>query len=191
MIEEHGIHSKRSQGLIDAAYLFAKNAHGEQKRKYTGEPYITHPVAVAQLVAHITDDCNMICAALLHDVIEDTEVTYDELMKLEHGFGFPVVNLVMDLTDVSRPYHGNRAMRKQIDRAHTERASAEAKTVKLADLIHNSASILEHDERFAKVYMAEKRLLLDVLTEGHPYLYEIAKSQIDCYYAEPPKETNQ
>ncbi len=188
MIEEHGIHSKRSQGLVDAAYLFANNAHGDQKRKYTGEPYITHPVAVAQLVANITDDCNLICAALLHDVIEDTDVTYDELMKLEHGFGFPIVDLVMDLTDVSHAGDGNRATRKKIDREHTEQAAVGAKTVKLADLIHNSVSILEHDKRFAKVYMEEKRLLLDVLTEGHPYLYEMAKCQIDCYYA---KETNQ
>jgi hypothetical protein len=85
-----------------------------------------------------------------------------------------VASLVEQLTDVSRPEHGNRAARKAIDRAHTASASAAAKTLKLADLIDNSRSILERDPGFARVYIEEKRLLLEVLREGDPTLWGTA-----------------
>ena len=165
----HGITHTRSQSLIDFAYEFAKKAHGMQERKYTGEPYITHPVAVAQLVASVTDDCEKICAALLHDVVEDTPVTYEQLIDI--GFMWPIADLVLELSDVSKPEDGNRAIRKALDREHLAKASVRGKTVKLADMIHNSESILEYDPGFAKIYMKEMDLLLEVLTEGDPYLY--------------------
>jgi len=81
----HGITHGRSQGLIDFAYRYAEEAHKGQVRKYTGEPYINHPVAVARIVAGVTDDCEMICAALLHDVIEDCGKTWQDLVDV--GFG--------------------------------------------------------------------------------------------------------
>ena len=165
----HGIQHYRSQALIDYACRYAAAAHGAQLRKYTDTPYIEHPIAVAQLVASVTDDCEVISAAFLHDVIEDTEVSYEDLVNA--GFGPSIGKLVLELTDVSLPHHGNRATRKALDRAHLANASPRAQTVKLADLINNSCSIITYDPKFAKVYMQEMDDLLDVMTEGHPKLY--------------------
>ncbi len=170
--QRHGIKHSDSQGLIDAAYRFALKYHGEQKRKYTGEPYINHPVEVANIVSSVTDDCEMISAALLHDVIEDTVAEREDLMNF--GFMQPIADLVAELTDISTPSDGNRAKRKEIDRLHLANASDRAKTIKLADLISNSKSICEHDKKFAKVYMKEKSNLLNVLVGGDESLMLIA-----------------
>jgi len=178
----HGIIHSRSQGLIDFAYEFAKEAHGEQKRKYTGEPYINHPVEVAQIVSDVTEDCEMICAALLHDVIEDCGVTWSDLMH--EGFGAGIACMVNMLSDISRPNDGNRAARKAIDRVHIAGGSPRAHTVKLADLISNTASITKYDPGFAKVYMNEKSLLLPILRDGDAVLWERANSLVLEYYNE-------
>lgn len=178
---DHGIKHKRSQELINFAYRFAEQQHRGQFRKYTGEAYIVHPLNVAKIVASVTDDCQMICAALLHDVIEDCGVTKDDL--IEFGFGVVVAELVDDLSDVSKPEDGNRKARKELDRQHTASASSRAKTIKLADLIDNSNSILERDPKFSKVYMKEKALLLHVLKEGDSSLYNRALKIVDDYYA--------
>jgi len=153
------------------AKQFADVAHEGQKRKYTGEPYILHPVAVAELVRSVPHTPAMIAAALLHDVVEDTPITLDEI---ERVFGFEVAVLVEMLTDVSKLSDGNRAARKAIDREHTAKASPAAKTIKLADLIENSKSIMAHDPAFAKVYLVEKALLLEVLREGDATLWAMA-----------------
>jgi (p)ppGpp synthase/HD superfamily hydrolase len=151
------------------ATLFAQFAHRKQKRKYTGEPYYVHLEEVAGLVQTAKDvDVNMIIAALLHDAVEDTWVP---LWLVRVLFGSDVAGLVSDLTDASRPEDGNRAVRKAIDRAHSAAASARAQTVKLADLLSNTRSITLHDAKFAKVYMAEKELLLALLTKGDRVLY--------------------
>lgn len=178
-IKEHGIYSKRAQGLIDHAYRMAKRWHGEQVRKYTGEPYVNHCVEVAQLVASVTECCHMISAALLHDVIEDCHATMQDLR--DNQFGFGIDRLVLELTDISVPSDGNRKFRKALDRRYLSRASVQAKTIKLADLISNSKSIIEHDPKFAKTYMAEKELLLDVLREGDEKLYSQAVEIVEQY----------
>jgi (p)ppGpp synthase/HD superfamily hydrolase len=117
----------------------------------------------------------MVAAAWLHDVVEDTGVTI-ETIRAE--FGVEVAELVGWLTDVSRPEHGNRAHRKALDRAHSAAAPAEAQTVKLADLIANTRSIMMHDVAFAKTYLEEKRLLLAVMTKGDAVLMAEAKKFI-------------
>ena len=178
---KHGIKHSQSQKLIDFACEFAIEAHGSQLRKYTSEPYINHPISVARLVASVTDDCEIISAALLHDVIEDTAVTFNEIKNA--GFGLSIAKLVNEVTDVSRPSDGNRAHRKRLDLEHLSKASKRAKTIKLADLIDNSSSICKHDERFAKVYMQEKEALLDVLKDGDPELYSQASKIVMDYYA--------
>lgn len=156
------------------ARLFATAWHESigQKRKYTGEPYINHPAAVAELVRGVTHDESMLCAAWLHDVVEDTPCT---LEQVETEFGSDVASLVEQLTDASKPTDGNRATRKAIDREHTAKASPRAKTIKLADLIDNSRSILALDPDFARVYLREKERLLEVLIEGDQTLYSMAK----------------
>ena len=168
-----------SEILIFDALCFAKEAHEGQVRKYTGEPYIVHPIEVAQIVRSVTTNTQMIAAALLHDVVEDTYVTNEVILAF---FGHTVAELVQMLTDVSKLEDGNRRVRKELDRQHIAAASPAAKTIKLADLISNTANIVKHDEHFAKVYMREKKALLEVLTEGDPQLYAMAEGIVKTYY---------
>jgi (p)ppGpp synthase/HD superfamily hydrolase len=163
--------------LETRARLFATAAHAAvgQLRKYTHEPYIVHPAEVVKIVKTVDHTEAMIAAAWLHDTVEDTGVSI-ELIRAE--FGSEVSDLVGWLTDVSRPDHGNRAARKAVDRAHTAAAPAEAQTVKLADLISNTRSIVAHDAKFAETYLAEKRLLLEVMTKGDAQLLQMARGQI-------------
>jgi len=160
------------------ALKFAIKAHGDQKRKYTGEPYINHPIEVAGLIVQCVPDhtADMVNAALLHDVVEDTEHSIQEIEVL---FGQIVASLVSDLTDVSKPVDGNRAARKAIDLEHTAKASPQAKTIKLADLISNTSTIVQHDKQFARVYLREKAELLEVLREGNSTLWNRAKRMLE------------
>ncbi|ABC29372.1 Guanosine polyphosphate pyrophosphohydrolase/synthetases [Hahella chejuensis KCTC 2396] len=169
--------------LVERAKLFASAAHAAigQRRRYTDEPYIVHPTEVAAMVASVTDDEEMIAAAYLHDVVEDTQVTHAMILEF---FGPSVAQLVEEVTDISRPQDGNRRTRKEIDRQHLAKASPRAKTIKLADLISNSTNIIQHDRWFAKDYMREKKLLLEVLSEGDCSLYQRAQNITNEYYAE-------
>ncbi len=162
--------------MIVKAALFAQQRHKNQKRKYGGEPYFVHLEEVAYIVAQYEGSEEMICAAYLHDVIEDTETSYDEI---ELEFGKIVADLVWELTDKSKPSDGNRKIRKEIDRENLRIASAAAQTIKLADLISNSKDIVEKDKKFAKVYLNEKKLLLEVLTKGNRDLHERASAMIE------------
>lgn len=156
---------------IDRALTFAYNAHEGQFRKYTKEPYICHPIAVAAILKRhgYTEGC--IIAALLHDTVEDTTVTNDDILK---SFGFIVAKLVEELTDISKPEDGNRKTRKAIDREHILSASLAGQEIKLADLIDNTKSISTHDKGFAKIYLAEKRLILDGMGSVNPVLLKEA-----------------
>ncbi len=158
-----------------SALLFAIRAHAEQKRKYTGEPYIVHPIEVAEIVRTVHHTEEMIIAALLHDVVEDTPVTIGDVRE---RFGDKVAELVAMLSDVSKPEDGNRAARKAIDRAHAANASPEAQTIKLADMIHNTGNILDHDKDFGRVYVREMDLLLPLLCNGDAMLFEHARRGI-------------
>ncbi len=163
--------------LVADARRFATEAHEriDQRRKYSNQPYQEHLKAVAEHVASVTDDVEMVAAAWLHDTVEDTPATFGDL---ERAFGRGVRDLVAELTDVSRPGDGNRAARKAIDRHHLAQASARAKTVKLADLIDNCTDICRHDARFARIYLGEAASLLEVLGEGDLRLYRRAQQAI-------------
>lgn len=163
--------------MVERARVFATAAHAavKQVRKYTFEPYIVHPIEVASIVATVPHTDEMLAAAYLHDTVEDTGVT---IADIRAEFGEEVAELVGWLTDVSRPEDGNRAVRKAIDREHTAQAPAGAQTVKLADLIANTRSIVKHDVSFAKTYLAEKRLLLEVLTRGDAVLMAEARATV-------------
>ena len=164
--------------IIEKAKIFAVAAHSaiKQVRKYTNEPYWVHPQEVADIVASVPGATeNMIAAAHLHDTVEDTGVTI-EVIRAE--FGIDIAELVNWLTDISKPEDGPRWYRKKMDREHTAQAPAEAMTIKLADLISNSRSIMEHDPKFAKVYLEEKRLLLAVMTKGDPGLHAEASRYV-------------
>jgi (p)ppGpp synthase/HD superfamily hydrolase len=158
---------------IQHATVFATQAHTGQKRKYTGDDYIVHPIAVAELVRERGGSENQIMAALLHDTIEDTSVEY---MDVERSFGIGVAKLVLELTDYythERFPEKNRAERKKLEADRLARVSDEAKLVKLCDMIDNTSSITEHDPGFAKVYLVEKAHLYDVMgleaiADGNP-----------------------
>jgi (p)ppGpp synthase/HD superfamily hydrolase len=186
-----------TETIDQLAAQFAQAAHEaiNQRRKYSGRPYFEHPARVAALVRNVTDDQKMIAAAYLHDVVED--VNFDALAKVSRTFGVTrtsfsddvraaslqliedlfagdVAILVEQLSDVSKPEDGNRKTRKALDREHLKKASPEAKTVKLADLIDNAIDIAASDHDFAIVYFKEKALLLPVLTEGNQQLWNRA-----------------
>ena len=89
---------KTDTKLIMKAYQFALEKHGDQKRK-SGEPYIIHPVQVAYTLAELGLDDSTICAALLHDVVEDTSATYQDLVT---GFGQEIASMVDGVTKLSK-----------------------------------------------------------------------------------------
>lgn len=168
--------------LLDTATVIAAQAHAGQRRKYTGVPYIQHPLEVVQiLMQHGVDDEVMLAAAVLHDVLEDCEGwdTSRLFVELWPGFRANVVrnaiNLVVELTE---PQHqGNRATRKAAERERLSRVSPDAATIKCADLISNTSSIAEHDPNFAVVYLREKWETLKVMTQGRYSLWDAARMQ--------------
>ncbi len=166
--------------MVANAMLFAMRAHEsiDQRRKFTGEPYINHPMEVARILEYAADSVTpeMYAAAYLHDVVEDTPVTLEEIRE---AFGPIVAQLVDDLTDVSRPEDGNRAARKAKDLAHTAGICPEAQTVKLADIISNTRDIITHAPDFAKVYLPEKKAQLEVLTMGDKVLHAYASRLVE------------
>lgn len=145
------------------ALWFADKMHTGQKRKYTNEDYIIHPVFVANLVAKYLISIeeyeeDMICAALLHDVVEDCGVSLDDIRSL---FGDNVTNLVHWLTSPSKWFYGSRAIKKHIDSHFFMIAPVEAVIIKLCDIIDNTKSIEFFDSAFATRYYAEKKSFIN------------------------------
>src|SRR4051794_29204390 len=124
--------------IMDAAW-FAARKHAAQRRKgATAEPYVNHLLEVASLVANSlhAPDPNLVIAALLHDVVEDTGVTREEV---EHLYGADVAALVMEVTDDKSL---SKAERKRLQVANAPKKSERAQRIKLADKISNLRSIL-------------------------------------------------
>jgi (p)ppGpp synthase/HD superfamily hydrolase len=168
--------------IIQYVTEYADKAHGQQMRKYTPERYIVHPVRVMAIVGAYNHDLPMRCAALLHDVLEDTPVTKDE-MRIELGKVLDekevdrVVRLVVELTDVyvkSDYPRLNRVTRKEKEAMRLSKTSAEAQTIKYADIIDNINDHLAQDAEFARVYLREARAMLHVMTSGNSALREKA-----------------
>lgn len=158
--------SNEGRHLMRRASDFAATAHEGQTRKYTGEPYFSHCAAVAKRVSEQTNDAEVIAAAYLHDVIEDTDVTYNRLVNT---FGPRVADIVLDLTDVYTPqrFKGlNRRDRKRHEALRLKTISPEAKLVKLADIEDNTRDIVPHDPGFAAVFLREKADMLSCLSGG-------------------------
>jgi guanosine-3',5'-bis(diphosphate) 3'-pyrophosphohydrolase len=118
--------------LVFRAATFAAHKHKRQTRKGDGAPYIQHPLAVADVLAQAgITDAETLAAALLHDTVEDTETTPEEL---EAAFGPRVRRIVMDVTDdKALP----KAERKRLQVAHAPHLAQDSKLVKLADKIAN------------------------------------------------------
>ena len=93
-----GYLSSSEQKLLKKAFHYGAEAHRKQFRK-SGEPYITHPLTVASILAELNFDINTLCAAILHDTIEDTEVTEEDLVKT---FNKTVAYLVQAVTKLDK-----------------------------------------------------------------------------------------
>jgi (p)ppGpp synthase/HD superfamily hydrolase len=180
LIHDRALRRKeKAMTLVPRAELFAIVHHGEQLRRYTEEPYWHHPHAVMMILSGLGFREEVLAAALLHDLVEDRDVKPEQIRE---AFGPDVERLVMEVTDESiKPEHKgkNRKTRKGIDREHLAKASAEGQSIKVADLIDNTTSIVKYDPDFAVVYLREKRELLEVLTQAHPELLRRAREQID------------
>ena len=118
------------------AFTFADNAHSGQLRK-DGSPYITHPLAVAEIVAELELDTDSIIAALLHDCIEDTGVTHEEIAKL---FGAPVADLVEGVTKLTRVQYTSKEEEQMENLRKMLMAMAKdirVILIKICDRLHN------------------------------------------------------
>ena len=172
--------------LVATAFQYARGAHKDQVRKYTGLPYISHPLSVYRLLREFgIHDMESLCAALLHDVVEDTSVSNEDI---NNTFGPNIARIVAELTDVSKPEDGNRAWRKAMDRHHISKGGWQAHMIKSADMIDNSRSIIEHDRNFVPTYMREKRALLQVLSKDHTALRRLASDMVRMYEALYPRD---
>lgn len=166
---------------LDGVAKFAARAHAGvlQYRKYTNEPYMVHPLAVARRVAAVTDDQEVIGASLLHDVMEDARITKH---RLRQCYGERVAGMVEEVSHVTTPGERKRSERMVIERAHIAKARPESKTIKLCDVLENGPSIIVHDPGFAQVYMGEVRKLLEVLKDGDPRVYTEAQQFVAEYW---------
>lgn len=113
--------------------------------------------------------------AILHDTLEDTDATYEDL---EHLFGISVANDVLSLTNVCKSF-GSRQQRKDADNLRLAIASSRAQTVKLADILDNVPSMLLHNPSFGRKYLQEKIETVKILTKANPILLVSVKSYLD------------
>ncbi len=160
----------RQQKLLE----FVRDKHGTQVRKYTGEPYVNHVISVARIASEHIEGAIEI--ALCHDLFEDTDCTFTTLYKqmLSIGYGrdesYDICRCVTELSDEftheTYPYY-NRGKRKQLEAERLGRIQPLSQSVKYADLIDNTSSIVAHDKGFARVYLKEKLRILDQMRGGN------------------------
>jgi (p)ppGpp synthase/HD superfamily hydrolase len=168
---------------------FARQAHGSQRRKFADEMYIEHPIRVMKICSTVTRELPVLAAALLHDVLEDTAVTRNEM----HDFLLSVMPadaadrtllLVIELTDVYTHQafpKWNRRMRKEKEFARMAVVSADAQTIKYADTIDNAKDIIGSGDDFSQKFLFECRTNLRTMNKGHAGLYEQAVSLVNEY----------
>lgn len=173
------------ESIAYRAMVLARHAHKDQVRKYSGNPYADHLAEVAGMVATVVDYDRanadaLIATAWLHDIIEDCGYTQQSLWAaLDPDFERvreteQVVRGVMWLSDLET---GNRAMRKRLSCERLAKAPHWVQTIKCADLISNTGSIVTHDPDFARVYLREKRDLLRSMTKADRRLWQMAWDQ--------------
>jgi (p)ppGpp synthase/HD superfamily hydrolase len=173
--------------MISQVKEFARQSHGDQQRKFADEPFINHPIRVMETCKEYTDREAILIAALLHDVLEDTEVSRERLKE----FLLPVagdriatdaIKLVEELTDIytKKAYpQWNRRKRKSMESARLKQTSPDSQTIKYADMIDNSLELSGAEPDFKKLFLHECRALLKVMTAGDQRLYKRAVETIN------------
>jgi hypothetical protein len=138
--------------FVMSVLKFSKESHNGQERRFINLPYIMHPMELATrlLLEKFSDD--VIAGALLHDVVEDCNVSLD---AIENQFNKQVAYYVYYLSDIAKPEEGNRKVRQDINFIHFSKSDWDTHNIKLVDLISNTRSLVICDPRFASVYLPE------------------------------------
>ena len=174
---------------IQAVIEFVTQWHLPQKRKFTGEPYVTHLIDVYKTVSEVTKDKTIHAAALCHDLYEDTDCSETQFVSylLENGFDKNetkrINSMVFNLTDVyvkDHYPHLNRKKRKNLEAKRLANIQPDAQTVKYADMIDNSKSIVKDAPRFAGKYLYEMKDILQGMNKGDAKLYKRALKQCEA-----------
>ena len=168
--------------LLEQIRDFADQAHGDQMRKYANDRYIVHPERVMRICQEYSDQLPIAAAALLHDVLEDTAVSAQEIedflsLRMSREDAKKTVKLVQELTDVyiKEAYPSlNRDTRKQKELERFQKTSADAQTIKYADIIDNCKEIVRHDSSFAPKYLKECLSILKMARWGNKELHKLA-----------------
>jgi guanosine-3',5'-bis(diphosphate) 3'-pyrophosphohydrolase len=163
---------KGELALLLRALAFAAHKHRDQRRKDAeASPYINHPIALADVLVNEggVTDVEVLCAALLHDTVEDTATTPQELAQ---AFGARIAGIVAEVTDDTRL---PRAERKRLQIEHAGALSPEAKLVKLADKICNVRDVANHppakwDLARRREYFEWAKAVVDRMRGVHPAL---------------------
>ncbi len=170
--------------LLLKAFAFAAHKHRDQRRKDPdASPYINHPIALADVLVNEggVTDFEVLCAALLHDTVEDTATSHEELVN---AFGSRIARIVAEVTDDKNL---PKAERKQLQIEHAASLSAEAKLVKLADKICNLRDVAERppakwDLQRRREYFDWAKRVVDRLRGVHPRL----EAAFDAAFARRP-----
>jgi guanosine-3',5'-bis(diphosphate) 3'-pyrophosphohydrolase len=172
---------KSELALLLKALAFAAHKHRDQRRKDpAASPYINHPIALADVLVNEggVTDVEVLSAALLHDTVEDTDTTHEELVGV---FGSRIAGIVAEVTDDTDL---TKAERKRLQVEHAAQLSPEAKLVKLADKICNLRDVAERapaswDLARRREYFDWAKRVVDGVRGTHPAL----EAAFDAAYA--------
>ena len=167
---------------LEKITAFADQAHGDQQRKYAAERYIEHPLRVMRACQSHGYALPVLAAAILHDVLEDTDISSKQLEDflmtvMKENNAKHTLSLVIELTDTytkDRYPRLNRRRRKIKEADRIAKISAEAQSVKYADIIDNAKGMAGQDADFAPVFLRECKLLLEKMKKGNKELREKA-----------------
>lgn len=149
--------------IIYFAKLFATEKHSGQTRR-NGDEYITHPIAVGDLVNKYKESHNikrLVAAAYLHDVLEDTDATYYDLVEI---FGYDIASLVMEVTsndEMKKAFGKDKYLAYKLNHM-----TSWALVIKLCDRLHNVSDLNLADERFRNNYISETKFIIDYIEKN-------------------------
>lgn len=145
------------EALLNKAYVFSMKSHGEQLR-HSGDPYYAHPIEVAGILTGLKMDTASICTALLHDVLEDTPVTYDEMVEM---FGAEIADLVQGVTKLGQVELSGQASKQAENFQKFVLAMSKdlrVLLVKLCDRLHNMRTLEYHPKASSRERIARETM---------------------------------